>query len=400
MALTMDPPPSLLQSDLLTIKHASDPQTLFPSHAYGRGGVGHFLCTGHSRAGIHRLPQAASAAGSLSLTARSGRLSSRSGGADTGGFSLVDPNDPLSVGATRAWEAGSAVHSSNFVSACRSVRPTDVPPGSKWAAVSFFENDPREVGRHLQILDILQRQADNAKAAERQAEQARHSAWAEQQRETFRRQRLEQAVKYTRAGMRPRSAYAELGALAAAEATHAAADAAARREGFDASQDGSYSGTADFGRRPDPTYGFYTAAAIQQTLGSRVQRSQSLPYRPGGKPRPATALAATGVGSSNAFAATLQATAAFPPRAAIPLPKKTYVHVFDRMAAEANETPAAKAAAVAAQQAQAEEERQTAQRAAEMQELDSFEARMRSLQRARSRAAQRTDRRISDYDDH
>lgn len=44
MALTVEPlSPNLLHTDLLTIKHTSDPALLFPSHAYGRGGVGHFL---------------------------------------------------------------------------------------------------------------------------------------------------------------------------------------------------------------------------------------------------------------------------------------------------------------------------------------------------------------------
>ncbi|KAG2425734.1 hypothetical protein HYH02_014951 [Chlamydomonas schloesseri] len=439
MALTVEPlSPNLLQTDLLTIKHTSDPALLFPSHAYGRGGVGHFLCTGHSRAGIHRLPQAASKAASLSLTARGRASSSRSrrsttdsadgldpnaNGSSISGFSLIG-SDPAAIGATRAWEAGSVAHASNFVAACRSVRPSDVPRGSKWAAVSFFENDPREVARHMQVLDFIQAKQDMAKAAERQTEQARHNIWAEQQRETFRRQRLEQAARYTRSGMRPRSAYAELGAVAAAEHAHNGYGSGSV-PGY-GSQEGSGGGGGGGGRMggiappsADATSRYYGALGRNGTFESRDYGSGSargggggsMPYYSGSKPRPSTALPAgsvyTGRGgpltaaqaaAANHFNATLSATAevaAAGGGGAIPLPKKTFIHVYERMAAEAAETPAARAAAVAAAQAAAEDERRQALLDGEMAELDSFEARMRSLQRTRSRVAHTERRRMS-----
>ncbi|KAG2444271.1 hypothetical protein HXX76_001028 [Chlamydomonas incerta] len=443
MALTVEPlSPDLLHTDLLTIKHTSDPALLFPSHAYGRGGVGHFLCTGHSRAGIHRLPQAASKAASLSLTARGRAGSSRSRGSESAdgldpaavtgngssisGFSLIS-SDPAAIGATRAWEAGTVAHASNFVSACRSVRPTDVPRGSKWAAVSFFENDPKEVSRHMQVLGFIQAKQDMAKAAERQTEQARHNIWAEQQRETFRRQRLEQAARYTRSGIRPRSAYAELGAVAAAEQAHNGYGSGSVLGG---SQDGTGSalggGGGGGGRLggiappgADPASRYYGALGRNGTFGSRDSGSGSargggggsLSYFPGGKPRPSTALPAgsvyTGRGgpltaaqaaAANPFNATLNATAATAAAGGggpIPLPKKTYIHVYDRMAAEAAETPAARAAAAAQAAAAVEDERRQAVLDGELAELDSFEARMRSLQRARSRAAHSERRRGS-----
>ncbi|PNH08267.1 hypothetical protein TSOC_005189 [Tetrabaena socialis] len=186
-----------LTAQLLTVKHAVDAGTLFPQHAFARGGVGHFLCTGQSRAGLNRLPQAASQAAALSLTARGRLQSTRSGAggseADSSisGFSLIS-TDPISVGATPAWEAGTAQHAANFVASCRTMRPTDIRAGSKWASMSYFENSPREVARHMAKMDHLQAVGDAIKAADRQTEQARHNIWAEQQRGTFRRQRLEQ----------------------------------------------------------------------------------------------------------------------------------------------------------------------------------------------------------------
>ncbi len=87
-----------------------------------------------------------------------------------------------------------------------------------------------------------------------------------------------------------------------------------------------------------------------------------------------------------AFAATLSQAAALP-GGRIPLPKKTYVHVTDRMQAEAAEAPGARIAERAAELAAEDDARQAAEVAGELQELDGFEARMRSLLRARSRAA-------------
>lgn len=158
---------SCTANSLVTLPFLAD-STNLPSPgstllASASAGAAFHRCTGHSRAGIHRLPQAASKAASLSLTARGRASSSRASdyadgmdpaatgnGSSISGFSLIS-SDPAAIGATRAWEAGTVAHASNFVSACRSVRPTDVPRGSKWAAVSFFENDPKEVSRHMQV---------------------------------------------------------------------------------------------------------------------------------------------------------------------------------------------------------------------------------------------------------
>lgn len=266
-------------------------------------------------------------------------------------------------------------------------------------------------------------------AVQRQTEQARHSTWAGQQRDTFRRQRLEQAARYTRSGIRPRSAYADLGALAAAEQAHEAmvaghATTAIGPDGEGASGDGESPSA-------DPMQRYYSSPALQGTLNGNTVRGvpYSMPYGPGGmglRQRPATAapsgtfsygqpgaagagmtgrsLSATASGHGNEFAATVQHTAGLAatlPRtnrtgspATIPLPKKTYVKVYDRMAVEAAETPAAKAAAVAAAKAAAEAEQAAAKLAGELEALDTFEAQMRSLQRARSKAARLEGRRL------
>lgn len=99
----------------LAIKHSANPTVMFPAHAYGRGGIGHFLAAGHSRAGLHRLPKAAQRAANTSISGRSSRTSSgRSTIMDgdqsmASGFSLLSA-DPASSGAAREWEKGSVQH--------------------------------------------------------------------------------------------------------------------------------------------------------------------------------------------------------------------------------------------------------------------------------------------------
>ncbi|GLI71689.1 hypothetical protein VaNZ11_016994 [Volvox africanus] len=442
----MDTPPSAVQSDLLTIKHTKDPATLFPSHAFGRGGVGHFLCTGHSRVGLHRLPQAASQPASLSVTARRrlgtsrsmGEESSTSGGSavpsaasatSLSGFSLIS-SDPVSIGATRAWETGGVQHTHNFIASSRTVRPQDIPKASKWAAIRsrhqpsharrtaplawhnlpthphpYFENNPKEVARHMAIMDYVQTQHEEGKAAERQVEQARHNMWAEQQREMFRRQRLEQAARYARSGIRPRSAYAELGAVAAAEAAHGVAGGnfvTASTSG-DAAEGGvvatvatppsASARAASAGGHPsyrDPMDRFYTSDHVRSALSAS---GSAAVYSSNGRLRPATAGVMSHSGGlyerslGGASSTQLHTNTSLSRRTYIPLPKKTYVNVHERMAAEILEAPAARVAALVAAKARVDEERTQSAVAGELQELDSFEARMRSLQRARSRAA-------------
>lgn len=47
-----------LQSDLLQTKQATDANTFFPSHAFARGGIGILVSTGSARGSLRRLPQA------------------------------------------------------------------------------------------------------------------------------------------------------------------------------------------------------------------------------------------------------------------------------------------------------------------------------------------------------
>ena len=55
----------------------------------------------------------------------------------------------------REWEVGN--HPRNFQSSARSARIHDVPAASKWASISFYENDPAEIKRHMDIMDLLDR---------------------------------------------------------------------------------------------------------------------------------------------------------------------------------------------------------------------------------------------------
>lgn len=56
--------------------------------------------------------------------------------------------------AKHEWERVVA-HPYDFVSTARQTKTDDVRPASKWAAVSFFENDPQEVKRHMEIMDVV-----------------------------------------------------------------------------------------------------------------------------------------------------------------------------------------------------------------------------------------------------
>lgn len=370
--------PLSIHPDLLSIKHSADAAVLIPNHAHARGGVGHFLATG-ARGGLNRLPQAKRAFGSSgSMTARSaGSCDSFNGAATAASVTPTTPEAVAAAGeasASRAWERGSVRHPADFVSATRTVRPWDVPRGSRWAAVSFFETDPREVKRHMEVLDWIQATHDQSKVAERAVEQVRHSVWAVQQRDTFRRQRLEQAVRYTAAGMRPRSAYADLGATQAAEAVHSAT--------LNATSMSSTSGSL-----PPAAAGFFRAAAgtgSRDSMAAAAATARSM--------RPMTAMSAGN--RSGAYQGTVTAVQAMAEQkhaagltGAIPLPKKTFIKVYDRMAAESAEAPSSRAAAVAAQKAATEEEKKLAEAGEELTGIDKFEANLRALQRTRSRAA-------------
>lgn len=178
----------------------------------------------------------------------------------------------------------------------------------------------------------------------------------------FRRQRLEQAVRYTSAGIRPRSAYADLGATAAAEAVHASG-------------------------LPAPSAAFFRTASASARGCSATSPHASRGAAWGARPSTASLLSSSG---RDLYGETLQATAAMAAapggQLPVPLPKQTYIKVYDRMAHEASEAPGVRAAAVAAARAEKEEERRQVELAGELQALDTFEARMRSLQRSRSRA--------------
>lgn len=51
-----------------------------------------------------------------------------------------------------AWQQGSVCHNHTFLLAHRSTRTHDVPPASKWAAMPFYERDPRIIRRHMDVM--------------------------------------------------------------------------------------------------------------------------------------------------------------------------------------------------------------------------------------------------------
>ena len=56
--------------------------------------------------------------------------------------------------AKHEWERGVA-HPYNFVTTARQTKTEDVRAASKWATMSFFENNPQEVKRHMDIMNLV-----------------------------------------------------------------------------------------------------------------------------------------------------------------------------------------------------------------------------------------------------
>ncbi len=145
-----------------------------------RGGIGIFLSTGAARGSLSRLPEARKATkawqqsegGSFSGSTRppsncSGGSCPPRGGAtqaqqlDVGSLAaaaaasvVVGGGACLPEEAKREWERVVA-HPHNFVATGRQTRTEDVRPASMWSAVSFFENHPAEVKRHMDIMGIM-----------------------------------------------------------------------------------------------------------------------------------------------------------------------------------------------------------------------------------------------------
>lgn len=255
------PAPSIneLEWSLLDAKHTHDEETYYSSHGSGRGGIGLLVATGGARAGVKRLPlqsntrvlaQSARTSASrgseqgstgrprnLSNTGRSASARSAPVGTSTftatarglqsagsgDGMDYADwegsfrPTSSLMASTKRGWSATPAVarhewektypHPSNFQTSTRQTRIHDVDKASKWASISFFENDPQEIKRHLNICNILDQINATAKGHERRDEKVRHSTWANRQREVFRRQRQESAHKYRSSGLNLRETY-------------------------------------------------------------------------------------------------------------------------------------------------------------------------------------------------
>lgn len=173
-----------LELSLINTKSSTKDGRLLPSQACTRGGIGVFLSTGSARGSLSRLPEALKttrswqrAEASLAASSRPHsveRSSHASRRASTGASFAPSSYDVSSLAAAaaasvvvgggalvpeeakREWER-SVAHPYNFVTTARQTRIDDVRPASKWAAVSFFENNPKEVKRHMDIMSHVDR---------------------------------------------------------------------------------------------------------------------------------------------------------------------------------------------------------------------------------------------------
>lgn len=343
MPVTMD--------DLVEIKHASDDYRLYPNHGFAKGGVGHLIATGGARSGLNRLPQVARRSARGGLRSFSAAPSSRSapistytvsrgqpvptlhlqtsstgsGGAKyapdaetlhTGTF-ISQPASARTSAAAKPWEKN-VPHASDFVTTTRSSRIYDVPSASKWSGLSFYENNPEEIKRHLDIINALDQLHTTNKMEERQAERNKHQAWATQQREIFRRQRRELANKYQQMGLSPRPSYAW----------------AASSDYMPFNSEGSWEGSI----RPSTVgtstgdAGFTVGLPPSAFTDSRAVTAEE------GAPRPWSAFSEGYLPGATSFSQSQQVGISEQPRP-IALPKPTYSKIYDRIGAEIADSP-------------------------------------------------------------
>jgi len=394
---------SVTMDELVEIKFAADDYKLYPNHGFARGGVGHLVATGGARAGINRLPQMSrkparggarsfSAAPSTRPTSVSTYTVLRgqpaptlntqggsSGAAASGSETTVSvPPSLRSTATAKPWEKG-VPHASDFVSTSRSTRIYDVPAASKWSGLSFYENDPAEIKRHLDIMGALDQLHVATKHEEKQVERERHQAWAAQQRETFHRQRRELAMRYQQLGLSPRPSYA-WAALS-----------------YDT---GVSEGSWDLGRpstvatnyRPDtvgsmgdssgglglPPPGFGASRAVTADDGASRRRSSFSEGYLAGAPSMVSQQASQGAGGEQGL-----------PRH-IPLPKPTFTKIYDRMGAEIMDSPRLKAEMWRRNNEAAKVQKEQHVIKSELAELEGFEDHLASItrQKARSQYAQ------------
>mmetsp|Transcript_5319 Transcript_5319/g.11626 ORF Transcript_5319/g.11626 Transcript_5319/m.11626 type:complete len:444 (-) Transcript_5319:174-1505(-) len=428
-----------LESTLIATKLTNEEGVLYPSHAFARGGIGVLVSTGTARGPTKRLPQAVHAAKQLGIlysggagTALLGVTTSSSSGrsrpvtvagseaagrtmtaastttylpgepttttsvssplplplGSTIGFnstlgsgmpsalpllgtgSVLEGGDVTEMGAAASvvlggtagvpeaarheWERGAVVHPADFVPAARRARAHDVRPASKWAGISFYENNPDEVKRHLDIVNTMDQIHEESKRQERETERLRHFSWAARQREIFRRQRQEVAARYARAGLPLREA--QRSAMSAP--SHRSSLVTAGSEGS-----GALGGTTYMGG-PLP----FGAGSRPVTVGTMGYTESVNAARPGSI-------------ISN-WGSTMLAEPA--PLPSISLPKPTFVKIYDRISAEADEGPRAKAEAYRQKLEAAARAREGTEVEGAVRELDDFEAHMNSLQRKKS----------------
>lgn len=85
--------------------------------------------------------------------------------------------------AKHEWEKGFA-HPYPFCPAARRVGIKDLK-NPRWATVSYFENNEREVAKHIAMIERDEKEHENFLIGQKAGAEVRHQTWAAQQRQVF-----------------------------------------------------------------------------------------------------------------------------------------------------------------------------------------------------------------------
>lgn len=211
-------------------------------------------------------------------------------------------------------------------------------------------------------------------------ERARHATWAAKQRATFRRQRQELARRYQMGGLPDRPTYAW---------ANASVDSAALNWEL------GRPSTVGTSYRPDTvgTVGSGTDSMLGMPgpgfPGSRAVTAGSNSTQGGG--RRASFSEGSSVGQTHSFLASfapgseVAGSMAAAPRP-IPLPKPTFMKIYDRMGAEIADSPRLKAEAWRQAQAAKAQQKEEAIIQEELKELEGFDNHLLHIARLKSRS--------------
>ncbi|KAF5832637.1 hypothetical protein DUNSADRAFT_11423 [Dunaliella salina] len=293
-------------------------------------------------------------AGMSTMSHRSQRYSTRrprSTMSSLGGCLQDTLPPPALRSARKPWEC-EVPHPADFQSATRRTRIHDVPAGSKWSSISFYETDPDEIRRHIDIVNALNEVHANGVVEDLYTQHVKHMTWAQRQRQIFLRQRQERALAYAQSGVPVRPAHV----LAAQASAAAAAADEGHGEGSD-SHSAIFPSSHQGLHRPRPcTTGSFHTYVPRWGSNSHVLSEDSSTGALAGE---------EGLGGQSS----------------ISLPKPTYRKIFDRMGNETAESPRRAALLWQQKQDAIKASKEALMIASQMRELDEFEGHVRQIQR-------------------